>query len=243
MDRFARLWQAQTHEEMFKDALYDHDGAALQRRRQAMQVFRHKYKQQLLRTAWKTKNKPGRRRRFEGLDRMVEQKMVAKFGGAAATLKNPAGGDDFDPHSHSHSDRPNGNGDEVETRWGDRTEVENMIEEGYHPDLVFLDPSLTEPQKREGIRRCRGRSSGSGGSPSEAEFWLLKNLLHAMREDITARIPLVLVAEEDNYVAEDGCVFVPWNFEVAGLSALLEEEIDQLRSDARKNIRKQTPVS
>ncbi|CAD7962565.1 unnamed protein product [Amoebophrya sp. A25] len=235
VERFEKLWDTQTHDVMFKDALYDDPAAT--KRLAAMEAYRRRYQAQLLRKALKTKNKQGRRRRLESVDKRAEAKVVEKFGAVAG-----AGQQEPEPHS-------------VEQDGGERCasgpKKLRMIEYGYHPDLVFMEPGLTPAQQTEGIRRCCGVHLQKENNT--AEFWLLENLWRAMRgteqspstspEDhdddrkrnsctaSSARIPLVLCAKEGEYRAERGCVFVPYNFDVAALSALLEEELDVLRAD------------
>ncbi|CAD7940894.1 unnamed protein product [Amoebophrya sp. A120] len=255
-EKFSDLWHSQTHETMFKDSLYDDPAAT--RRWAAMESFRRKYRAQYLRKALKTKTKQARRKRLEAVSAHVEARVREKFGTAYSEKEvheeggNTGAGEACSPKEGAESESVAGVG--VDTS---RMRV-RMIEDGYHPDLVFMEPGLTASQRQEGMRRCcgmhlstppqgAGMLSGQGlsedvddsfGKSCNAEFWLLRNLLTAMRADPGARIPLVLCANEEDYRAERGCVFVPWNFEVAGLCTLLEEELDVLRSDISRRLQR-----
>jgi len=119
-------------------------------------------------------------------------------------------------------------------------EKTRMIEDGYDPDLVFIEKNLSTDEKKEAIKRCCGRNL-----KNDAEFWLLKNLWKAMRDPgslgddqyagsvgeekkrkSSRPIPLVIGRR---YAAEDGFLIIPWNFEVREVCEVLEENLDTLR--------------
>lgn len=244
-ENFTKHWFRTTHDEMFKHALYaDADPAAV-RREEAIKWFRSKYQAQLLRRALKLKSSKARRRGLEKLGDRVETRVRTKFGimedeggevgeddrwgrvrdlgGIGNPLSDHAGRSPEQDEDAGSPDRRTETGEKIQ-----------MIEEGYHPDLVFMLPGLTVGQRREAIRRCCGMNL-SDDPPS---FWLLENIFKAMRGG-THRIPLIFAprrsagrgsGDTDNlYRAENGCVYVPYDFEVSELAALLEEELDQLQ--------------
>lgn len=97
----------------------------------------------------------------------------------------------------------------------DREKIK-VIEAGFHPDLVFFEPSLTDFEREEGISRVCGVNLSA-----DSDLWLLENIWKAVRLDKQPAVPIVLGRE---FVSEDssGYIRIPYNFILADLVDFLE---------------------
>eukprot|EP00929_Paragymnodinium_shiwhaense_P118457 TRINITY_DN90380_c0_g1_i1.p1 TRINITY_DN90380_c0_g1~~TRINITY_DN90380_c0_g1_i1.p1 ORF type:complete len:427 (-),score=78.18 TRINITY_DN90380_c0_g1_i1:413-1693(-) len=202
-DAFDKLWWRQTREEMVFEAIHGPDDAEV-RRQAAMVVFAQKYEYQMLRKVLKIKNNQRRRRKLAAVKEVVEDKVRARFPDPAI------------------SDR------QVSEEKQDKEDVARIIKGGFHPDLVFVVPDLSQEQRREAISRVCGLNL-----QAEADIWLLENLWKAMRET-PPPVPLVVAQEGYKAHMETGFVQVPWDFTVTGVCDLLEEHLDDVRAGLQR---------
>lgn len=197
---FDKLWYQQTQDEILREALRAPSDAEV-RRHAAKKVFAQKYEYQLVRRYARIKNKRRRRDKLESVPGKVELKLQLRF---------PA--------------EPAGQWDEEEAEIAGERDALRVIENAFHPDLVFVVPGLSIEHRREAIRRVCGMNLAS-----DADFWLLENLWKAMRAPPTP-VPLVVAAEGYKAHLEVGFIQVPWDFTVAQLCDLLEEHLDAARA-------------
>ena len=104
-----------------------------------------------------------------------------------------------------------------------------IIEAGFHPDLVFFDPSLTDSEREQGIARVCGINLSE-----ESELWLLENIWKVVRSDKTPPVPVVLGREYASDVS-GGFVKIPFDFALNDLVDYLEETLENVR-DARRHL-------
>eukprot|EP00435_Cladocopium_sp_Y103_P075932 s29_g69.t1 len=193
---FDKLWWQQTQEELLRDALHGPDDAEV-RLHVAKRVFACKYASQLMRRYQRIKNNQRRKLRIAQLDEVVEAKIKEKF----------------------HSVEPS---EEAAREENEKKDPLRVLQGGFHPDLVFMAPGLSETQRREAIRRVCGMNL------AEADFWLLENLWKAMRSGPPPPVPLV-IAEKDYKAHGSGFIQIPWDFSVSSLCDLLEEHLESTR--------------
>lgn len=201
---FDKLWWEQTREEMLFQALHSEPDDALAREHEVRRVFAQKYEYQLMRRYTQIKNTRRRKRKLAMVEAKAEAKVEARFG-SRPSAKLPE-----------------------EDSLGEEAQNESrlrVLQSGFHPDLVFVAPSVSLAQRREAVQRVCGMNLAS-----DADFWLLENLWKAMRET-PPPVPLVIASDGD-YKAhiEMGFVQVPCNFTVAGLCDVLEEQLDDVRA-------------
>ncbi|CAK9028125.1 unnamed protein product [Durusdinium trenchii] len=195
---FDKLWWQQTQEELVKDAIHGPDDEEV-RLHVAKRVFACKYASQLMRQYVRIKNTAKRKRRLAGLDEIVQAKIAQKFPSIP----------------------------EKEEVFDEKRDPVRVLEGGFHPDLVFMAPDLSDQHRREAIRRICGMNL-----EKDSDFWLLENLWKAMRGTAPA-VPLV-VAERDYKAHESGFIQIPWDFTVLSLCDLLEEHLDTTREHLRR---------
>ncbi|CEM36233.1 unnamed protein product [Vitrella brassicaformis CCMP3155] len=198
-DELTRLWERQTEDAMKKQAVYQVD-EKYQRRMLWQRWFFHKYQNQLLRKAISTKNTRRRKKKLAAVNEQAMTKVRAKFGDDPETPPEDV---------QAHLDRV------------------RIIESGYHPDLVFVQPGLSPEHRKEGIRRVCGLNL-----TKESDVWLLENMWKAMREDRVA-VPLI-IGPKDSYATSEthGFITIPYDFDVWALADFLEEHLEDAR-DAR----------
>ena len=119
-----------------RDALHGPDDATV-RRHAAKKVFAAKTAAQLLRRYQKIRQKKRRKLRLAQLETVVNEQLERRF-----------------PPQ-----------EEVEEREEVKKEPVRVLQGGFHPDLVFMAPSLSELQRREAIRRICGMNL------ADAEPW------------------------------------------------------------------------
>jgi len=124
-DNFNKVWWEDTHDAMFKAALYE--DVEETRRRVAMKVFKERYEIQLTRKAQKLKNKTHRKRQLALVVERAQRQVDLKF------------------------ERPTPTPLMVEEQ--ELKEAKTIIiENGLHPDLVFFQ-DLTPTEKTEAVKR------------------------------------------------------------------------------------------
>ncbi|CAE6911179.1 Ank2, partial [Symbiodinium sp. KB8] len=187
----------QTQEELVREAIHGPNDREV-RLHVAKRVFACKYGHQLMRKYWRIKDKQKRKRRIANVDALVEAKVQERFPKPATPAELRMQADDEEAKNPVR-----------------------VLQGGFHPDLVFVDPDLSAEHRREAIRRVCGMNLAS-----DADFWLLENL-KAMRDKPP---PVPLVIAESNYKAHPtGFIQVPWDFTVDGLCDILEEHLDATR--------------
>jgi len=192
-DKFNKVWWEETQDIMFKEALYEDPDET--RRRIAMDIFRQRYEAQYYRKANRIKTKHIRTKQLARVEERAKARVEAKFANSKPTPLKIV---------------------EKETEEAKITIIEN----GFHPDLVFFQ-NLTEEQRMEGIRRVCGMDL------EEAHVWLQRNLWKLLRED--KGIAIVL-APTDKYEWKTGpsgsFALIPYNFDLLRLVDLVEENIE-----------------
>jgi hypothetical protein len=104
-----------------------------------------------------------------------------------------------------------------------------LILSGYHPDLVFFRPHLSDGQRNIGLAHVCGENL-----ETESQVWLLENVWDAMRKTSTPSVPLVLSDKWD--ASLDGAyIEVPFDFNLNDLVDFLEDNLEPVRI-ARKNL-------
>lgn len=119
--------------------------------------------------------------------------------------------------------------DQVLTNDSDDETKVKVIESGFHPDLVFFDPELSELEREEGVARICGISLDI-----ESDQWLLENIWKVVRLE---RIPAVPVVLSRKFEADlkGGFIYIPFDFELNPLVDFLEENLESVRV-ARKSL-------
>ncbi|CAE7239083.1 Ank2, partial [Symbiodinium microadriaticum] len=166
---FDKLWWQQTQEELVREAIHGPNDREV-RLHVAKRVFACKYGHQLMRKYWRIKDKQKRKRRIANVDALVEAKVQERFPKPATPAELRMQADDEEAKNPVR-----------------------VLQGGFHPDLVFVDPDLSAEHRREAIRRVCGMNLAS-----DADFWLLENLWKAMRDKPP---PVPLVIAESNYKA------------------------------------------
>eukprot|EP00933_Yihiella_yeosuensis_P041079 TRINITY_DN3551_c0_g1_i1.p1 TRINITY_DN3551_c0_g1~~TRINITY_DN3551_c0_g1_i1.p1 ORF type:complete len:433 (-),score=81.44 TRINITY_DN3551_c0_g1_i1:246-1544(-) len=196
---FDRLWWQQTQEELVREAIHGPDDEEV-RRSVAMRVFASKYGHQLMRRYLSIKSNKRRKRKIASVDAKVEAKIQKKF-----QLRSTR--EEF----------------RYQEEQQERRDTVRVLQGGFHPDLVFLAPDVSDDHRREAIRRICGMNLNS-----DSDFWLLENLWKAMR-GTPPPVPLVVAEGEYKAHRKAGFIQVPWNFTVSGLCDLLEEHLHDVR--------------
>jgi hypothetical protein len=104
-----------------------------------------------------------------------------------------------------------------------------VIESGFHPDLVFFAPDLSNEEREEGIGRVCGVNL-----IKESDSWLLENVWKAVRKDRTPSVPIVL-SHSFQANTEGGCLEIPYDFDLEKLCDFLEDNLELVR-DARRQL-------
>jgi len=104
-----------------------------------------------------------------------------------------------------------------------------LILSGYHPDLVFFRPHLSDDQRNIGLAHVCGENL-----ETESQVWLLENVWDAMRKTSTPSVPLVLSDKWDASL-DGGYIEVPFDFNLNDLVDFLEDNLEPVRI-ARKNL-------
>ncbi len=100
-----------------------------------------------------------------------------------------------------------------------------VIESGFHPDLVFVSPDLSEQDREEGIARVCGMNL-----ELDSDIWLLENLWKAVRSSQYPPVPVV-ISKEYSAVVAGGYLCIPYDFVLEpDLVSFLEENLDLVRS-------------
>jgi Domain of unknown function (DUF4460) len=99
-----------------------------------------------------------------------------------------------------------------------------VLHTGYHPDLVFFDPSLTDDQRNEGMQRVCGMHLAK-----EEDTWLLENVWKVMR---TGSIPVpVVLGNTYSIESSKGFVTIKHDFDLTDLVDFLEEHLQRVRDE------------
>eukprot|EP00400_MALV-I_sp_L67-5_P000856 gene856-954_t len=195
------IWDAETRDTMFKDALYGPQEEEYKFRKR-QDFFFHKYHSQILRRANGIRHNRRRKLKLASAAERARNLAVARTG---------------------HAPQPTYETKQVE-------EKVKVIENGFHPDLVFMDKVLNDDQRRIGIQRVIGM-----GLEKESDFWLLENLWKAMRND-PVPIPVVLRPGDKFEVSDNGFVDIPYDFSVGDLADFLEDNLDGVRQTRKELI-------
>ncbi|KAL8440411.1 hypothetical protein Efla_000299 [Eimeria flavescens] len=187
------LWQQQIDEVAFKDAIYQQNPKYLARVHAMRRCFRD-YEKKLTQKALNTKNKKTRRRRLATVRRRAEAIVYRHFGP--------------DPKT------PPPDAEEL-------LQKVEIAERGFHPELVYVHPSLTQQQRQESFFRLCGRLPPA---LPDSDRWLLSSLLSALRRN-EPPIPL-LVYKQYRHLKEAGMLEVPVELDVWAFADLVERELD-----------------
>eukprot|EP00971_Amphidinium_carterae_P107245 2124588-Amphidinium_carterae.1 len=131
---FDRLWWQQTQEEMLRMSLEGPSDEEL-RKQAILEVFAKKYEYRLLRRYTKIKNSSRRRKKLAAVNAKVETMLKNRFGTEFLSRTR-------DDEELENEDDPD------EGRAAAR-----LARTGFHPNLVFVSPTLHEEQRREAVRR------------------------------------------------------------------------------------------
>lgn len=195
-----KIWDAEALRENIKDSIFH---AIDERMSQYKDYQSIRIYNKLFKKYSKIKNTRRRLKRFANIESEVEETLKEKNISSSLDVV------DFeDP--------------EVETKV-------RIIESGFHPDLVFFDPSLTEEERETGIARICGVNLSE-----ESDLWLLENIWKAVRLEQPPAVPVVL-ARDFKQNLDGGCLEIPFEFELAQLVAFLEENLETTRQ-ARKQL-------
>ena len=104
-----------------------------------------------------------------------------------------------------------------------------IIESGFHPNLVFFDPSLTNEERENGISSICGVNLDK-----ESDQWLLENIWKAVRRDKSPPVPILLTREFTANLS-GGYLEIPFDFKLESLVDFLEENLELTR-DARRSL-------
>jgi hypothetical protein len=111
-----------------------------------------------------------------------------------------------------------------------------LVRTGFHPDLVFFDPSLSEDERREGIENVCGLSL-----EKEEDVWLLENLWKAVRSYRPPPVPIVL-SHGWKTSMDGGFIEIPCNFSPDELANFLEDNLESVRERRKELIDSFIPV-
>ena len=119
--------------------------------------------------------------------------------------------------------------DQILTNDSDDDTKVKVIESGFHPDLVFFDPELSDSEREEGIARICGINLHI-----ESDQWLLENIWKVVRIERRPGVPVVL---SRNFEADlkGGFIFIPFDFELNPLVEFFEDNLESVRV-ARKGL-------
>ncbi|EER08573.1 conserved hypothetical protein [Perkinsus marinus ATCC 50983] len=214
-DPWRKLWDDDTQERMFKMSLYDAETEEERRSRVYREELFNRYLYRVARKAVKTKSEKRKMARLMDAERVAMQMVDEKLRKQAPREVDPlAAGDDDDQ--------------ETPTEFVQRKA--RVIEGGFHPDLVFYSPQLTDPTKRqEGISRICGLELDNDG-----DMWLLENVWRVVRAPPTP-LPLV-IGTNFEALHDKGYFEIPYNFELKDLVDFLEEHMDALKESRAKLI-------
>jgi len=193
-DTFNKVWWEETQDTMALEAIYENPKDT--QRRIAMELFRQRYEVQFFRRANKLKTKIAKKKNLALVKERVEAKVKKKFANSELT---PI---------------------EIEEQEVDQAK-RTVIENGFHPDLVFFQ-HLTKEQKQEGIQRMCGLFL-----KEESDIWLQRNLWKTLREDLNVAL---ILDPQDKYEWKVGpsgpYAIIPYNFDLHRLVDLVEENLE-----------------
>ncbi|KAL8274158.1 hypothetical protein Esti_002000 [Eimeria stiedai] len=196
-----RLWEQQIDEVAFKDAIYQQNPKRLARIH-AMRRCYYDYETKLREEALNTKNKKTRKRRLASVARRAQRIVYRQFGPDPKTPPPDA---------------------------AELLRKTDIAERGFHPELVYVHPWLTQQQREEALDRICGRLPRS---LSQSDRWLLASLLSTLRNN-NPPIPL-LVCKQYRHLTEAGMLEVPVKLEVWPFADLVERELDNATATRKK---------
>ena len=202
-EKFAELWEVQTKQIQTKLALEEDLPAA--RRKAAKKAVFNAHVIRLTRKYESIKNPRIRRMKLASIKEKSLKHVNEKFG--------------HDPLLQFKEESDQSASNKLD-----------IISIGYHPDLVFFDPSLSQSERAEGINVVQG-----GLLKCKEDRWLLENVWKVMRSgDIPVPIVLGRLFSADT---TKGLVTVPYNFVLTELVDFLEDNLDDVRAHRSKLIK------
>ena len=111
-----------------------------------------------------------------------------------------------------------------------------VIESGFHPDLVFVDPSLITDEREAGIAQICGVNL-----TQEPDTWLLENIWKAVRKGKSPAVPIVLSRDFHADTAH-GYLSIPFNFQLPALVDFMEDNLELVRDARRELLLQHCPV-
>jgi hypothetical protein len=109
-----------------------------------------------------------------------------------------------------------------------------LVETGFHPDLVFFNPSLSETEREVGIEHICGF-----GLEKEEDIWLLENLWRAVRWFRPPPVPIVL---SHSWKADEGYLEIPFDFTLPQLTDFLEDNLETVRNRRKELLDSFIPI-
>ena len=203
-----KIFDAEAHNSQLRDSIFGavDDRLSQYRNYQSINIYNKLMKKYL-----KVKNFKRRQKRMSNIEEQVEELLQQKNVGSSLDMIDAS----IDPS------------DEAKIK---------VIESGFHPDLVFFDPSLTADQREEGIARVCGINLSA-----ESDSWLLENVWKVVRKDKSPSVPIVLsVAYKAN--PEGGCLEIPFDFQLTELVDFLEDNLEPVRDSRRQLLADFRPV-
>ena len=197
-----KIWDDEALSNRIKDSIFSSVDDRLSQYKEYQSIQIHN---KLLRKYSRIKNPKRRNKRLESIPDEVEESLRKKE--LASSL------------------------DVLDVREADPTaEIKvRIIESGFHPDLVFFDPSLTPEEKEIGISRICGVNL-----VEEPDLWLLENIWRTVRRDQPPPVPVVL-SRQYRGILEGGFLEIPFEFELDALVEFLEINLESVR-DARRTL-------
>lgn len=204
-----KIWEREALNEDLKSSIFGAIDKRLNDRKEYSTILIYN---KLMRKYAKLKNKRRRAKRLAGIEDEVNVKLKEK--------SIPSSLDSLETQSSGENER---------------VKV-NIIEAGFHPDLVFFDPSLLDSEREEGISRICGINLST-----ESDLWLLENIWKVVRVEKQPSVPVVLGRDYDAS-RSGGFLRIPFNFILSELVDFLEDNLENIRESRRQLLADFVPV-
>ncbi|KAF8821671.1 hypothetical protein IE077_004300 [Cardiosporidium cionae] len=218
-DKLNELWEDMTADVIKRTSLYQAN-ENYQRRIIAMQKYYIFFKQRCLKRILRIKNRKHKQRSLKKFTFNASQnkkKSKILLGNLHAKTLNAV-------YSRYGEDPP-----EPENSQAELLSKISITESGYHPDLLFMDKSLSEEQRKEASKRIHGEHL-----KNESDVWLIENVWKILRES-SPPIPVIIITEDAFEVSpENGFIRIPYNFDLWKFVDFLELHLDDAQQRRQK---------
>ena len=112
--------------------------------------------------------------------------------------------------------------------------AKRVIESGFHPDLIFFDPSLNNEERMFGLDHVSGTNLNL-----DEDIWLLENIWKLVRKEKS--VPVVL-GKKFQANLQGGYLEIPFDFSLVRLVDFLEDNLESVRNARIELIENNVPI-